>query len=407
MAAGSPLESILERLALALEGLGDGSHEPATVPYSLGQLLEIAVKHRASLLHLNVGNPPVLRINERLVPVGEHRLTRGDCRHLLGPVLSTEHRRSLDRGSEVDLCYSAAGTGFRFNLYLERGNLAASIRRLRTDIPRLEDLGLSGGVVEEALTEAAGLLLLTGHPRCGKINTLAAFLTYLNARRPSRIVSLEHPIQFWHQNLKATMVQREIGSDTSSFARAVEQAILQDPDILAVSEIPDRDTAELLVRAAAGGHLVIAAVDASSCVRALDRLVSHFRDDADLRVVKTLSRSLRLVICQTLAQRADGRGMIPAFEILDASDEVRQELRTARLGDLHWIMRTRGMQTLGRALSRLVETGQITQEEALQHIDDPSELERAEEPPESPLFGESALPPSQPAEDQTSLMSWL
>jgi len=399
VAADSALERLLERLCVALEGLSDGPSEPATVPYSLAQLLELAVQHRASLLHLNVGSPPMLRINERLRPIGQHRITRGDCHHLLSPVLSSENRRRLDRGEEVDFCHAAAGGGFRFNLYVERGQMGASIRRLRTDIPRLEDLGLSGGVVEEVLSENYGLIVLAGPPRCGKINTLAALLSYLNAHRPVRIVSLEQPIQFWHENLSGTMIQREIGSDTSSFARGVHQAVLQDPDVLALTELPDRDTAELVIRAAAGGHLVIAVLDASSCVRAVERLLGAFQDDPDMRVTKTLGRALRVVMCQTLVERADGRGVIPAFEILHNTDEVSQGLRSGRLDDLHLVMRTSGMQTLGRALSRLVDSGLVNREEALQYLDDPNELEVHQQ---VDYAAESAQ-----SEEETPLMSWL
>ncbi len=399
----SGLEGILERLTQVLEGLDEASREPSEVPYSLAQLLDLAVQHRASLLHLNVGSPPLLRINEQLVPIGEQRLTRGDCRHLLAPVMNRSHLQSLEGGKEVDLCHAAAGTGFRFNLYRERGEISASIWRLRTDIPRLEDLGLSGGLVEQVLAETSGLVLLTGHPRCGKINTLASLLSHLNLHRPARIVSLEQPIQFWHQNHKATMIQREVGSDTASFAHGVQQAVLQDPDILALSELPDRDTAELIIRAAAGGHLVLAVLDASSAVRAVDRLVGTFQDDPDPRVVKTLSRALRLVICQTLVQRVDGRGMIPAFEILFNNDEVRQEIRESRIDSLHWIMQNSGMQTLGKSLSRLVEVGLVSQEEALRHVEDPSELELPIEASSS-FEGSSS---SQASVEETPLMSWL
>lgn len=396
------LEGVLERLAQVLESLDETSNEPSEVPYSLAQLLDLVVQHRASLLHLNVGSPPLLRINSQLVPIGEHQITRGDCRHLLAPVMTRHHRQSLESGKEVDLCHAAAGTGFRFNLYRERGEIAASIWRLRTDIPRLEDLGLPNELVEQVLTESSGLILLTGHPRCGKINTLAALLAHLNQYRSARVVSLERPIQFWHQNLKATMIQREVGSDTASFAHGVQQAVLQDPDVLALSEMPDRDTAELVIRAAAGGHLVIAVLDASSSVRAIERLIGTFQEDPDSRVVKTLSRALRLVLCQTLVQRTDGRGMMPAFEILQNNDEIRQEIREGRVDNLHWIMQNSGMQTLGRSLSRLVEVGLVTQEEALHHVEDPSELDL---PTESTTSFETTTPQS--TEEETPLMSWL
>ncbi|HXE71670.1 MAG TPA: ATPase, T2SS/T4P/T4SS family [Candidatus Nitrosotenuis sp.] len=413
MREGQQLESILARLSSVLEDLADTSQAPGGMAYHVDRLLEMAVHHRATMLHLNAGAPPTLRINQDLVPVGEAPLSREQCRALIRQMLTPEQRRSMVGGQSLDFCYPAAGTGFRVNVYIERGQMAATVRRLRTDIPKLENLGLASTLVERVLQEQQGLLLLTGNPRCGKINTLAALLSWLNHRRRVRIVLLEHPIQFWHQNLQATVVQREVGSDVDSFAHGVRQAILQDPDVLALSDLPDGETADACVRAAAGGHLVLALLDAPSCVRAVDRLLVTF-EGGDGRRVKTLARALRAVVCQTLVARADGRGLLPAFEILDCTEEVRAELRGGQVTGLHHIMRQEGMQTLGRSLGALVRAGLVSRAEALRHVEDEEELELPEEPAlaapdflSGPTSGAVAATTPEFGEEETPLMSWL
>ena len=369
------MESVLTRLTSVLEGMGDGYLEHPAIPYNINQLLETAIDNRASMLHINVGSPPMLRINEQLVPIGEHQLTRGDCRKLLYPLLTREQREAIYSGLEIDGCFPSSGTGFRLNVYKERGNLSASIRRLRSDIPSLDSLGMSSSAIEQILMEPSGLVILTGAPRSGKLNTLAAMVSHLNSTRNARIISLEKPIQFWHQKAMSTVVQREIGIDTKSFAHGIQQAVVQDPDIIALTDVPDKETAEFVIRAAAGGHLVLAAIDASSCVRVLERLYKTFPpSDIYSKIISTLADSLRAVICQTSIFRGENSPALPVFEIMTNSEAVHRALQEGATERIPEIMRKENMQTLGRTLSSLVTAGTISREIALAHVSSPEDL---------------------------------
>lgn len=390
----SSMESVLNRLSAALEGIGDGFLEHPAIPYTINQLLETAIDNRASMLHINVGSPPMLRINDQLVPIGEHQLTRGDCQKLLHPLLTREQRSALYSGIEIDGCFPSSGTGFRLNLYKERGNLSASIRRLRSDIPSLDTLGLSGSAVEHVLTENSGLVLLTGMPRSGKLNTLAAFIAHLNATRNARIISLEKPIKYWHQKSLSTVVQREIGIDTRSFAHGLQQAVLQDPDIISLTNLPDRETAEFVIRAASGGHLVLAALDATSCTGALERLYNTFsRNEMGTKIISALAGTLKAVICQTLVPSADNSSVLPAFEIMIGSDAIRSNLRDGNIERLQDIMRDENMQTLGKALSSLVNSGAISQATAVEYLHSPEELSTAAQDGNHESDNDQSAPP--------------
>lgn len=403
MSIDEHLNATLERLSAAVEGLAEKSGTPK-LSFSLDQLLAVMVKHRGAFLHLNGGSFPMLRINHELVPVGEQAISPRECQALLSQVLHQEHLLALARGMEVGFGYALDGAGFRFHVYQERGLLGASIRRIRTDIPPLQQLGLSGSVVEKLLDQRQGLILLVGRPRCGKINTFAALIEHLNQQQRVRVVTLESPIQFWHESKKATIIQREVGVDTETYVHGVRQAVLQDPDILAVGELPDPETVEVAIQAAAGGHLVLAMMDAPSSVRAVDQIVEAFYQANDQRMMRQFARALKLVVCQHLVPRADGRGKLPAFEILENSNDVADSLSRGETSNLYSAMRDEGMQTLARHLSRMVDVGLVTREEASKLVEDPSELVFMEEQPSA------APPPPTPSilmDDDTPLMSWL
>ncbi|MBI3929416.1 MAG: Flp pilus assembly complex ATPase component TadA [Armatimonadetes bacterium] len=389
------LKETLARLTEAIQRLN--GEVASNLPYSLEQLLQVLIKHKGSFLHINCGCPAMLRINEDLVPIGEHILSAAECRTLLNSVLTPEQRKLQAQGQELDFNYMSEEGGFRFHVYLERGVPGASVRKLRTDIPRLVELGLSGGAVEKFLSQSQGLMLLTGTPRSGKINTFAAMVAYINKVRRVRIVTIEPKIQFWHQNEEGFVIQREIGSDTRSFRQAVMQAVMQDPDILAVGAIPDTETLEVLLQAAAGGHLVLAMLDAVNCARAVDELIAALQS-SDARMTVLLAHVLRLVVCQHLVGRADGRGLLPVMEILECIPEVQEMVARGSTTDLHQAMYSSGMQTVARHLSRMVEVGSVTLEEALKLVDR-DELEIQQVPAE--------LPTEARADEETPLMSWL
>lgn len=414
--AGDALEAsgsqpdLLVRILSALQ-LELGFDATNALPYSVAQLLGVAVKHGGNLLHLNPGSPPTVRMRDELVTIGSGALTREQCSHLVLSLLNPEQRRGLFGGRELNFTLQdAALGGFRLHAYLDRGCPAASLQQVITEVPRLADLGLSGGAVERFLNERSGLMLLTGRPRCGKINTFASLLTFINQNRKVRIVSIEPQIHIWHAPGQGTLIQREVGVDTGSFAAAIRQARHQDPDILAVGGIPDRESAEALIQEASSGRLVIALMDGANCANAVEQYTRAIYTE-DGRSLARLAHVVKLVVCQYLVNRSDGRGKAPAFEILEGTADVQRAVATADTSALYHIMRQEGMQTLGRHLTRLLEVGWITQDEALKHVD-ASELELAQ--PDD--YGEvtntyeeqASAAPVQPSLDEMApLMNWL
>ena len=403
---GSVLQELLNRMTILCDHFAESDSEAATVPYKLTQLLDIAVAHGASALNINVGSAPTLRINNMLSVVEGSPLSNADCRKLLKPVLTSYLRSQLVKEGHAETCIAGGGSGFKVHLFLERSHVCASFHRLRTDIPKLETLGLSGSLVENILEQPSGLILLTGLPRSGKINTLAALVSHINATRLARIVTLENPIQFWRYNQLSTILQREVGVDVPSFSTGVQQAIDQDADVLGISEIPDRETATFAIRAATNNKLVIAVLDATSPDRGLDRILSSFDDQERAKMAPIFANALRIVLHQTLVNRSDGRGVIPAFEILVNNDEIHEELKNGRTDKLAWIMQEHNMQTLGKSLSRLVSAGLVDKEEALHYLSDPSELQ-IDKDSLANLGDYDSEPVTDVDTNDTPLMSWL
>lgn len=403
---GSVLQELLNRMTILCDHFAESDSEAATVPYKLTQLLDIAVAHGASALNINVGSAPTLRINNVLSVVEGSPLSDADCRKLLKPVLTSYLRSQLVKEGHAETCIAGGGSGFKVHLFLERSHICASFHRLRTDIPKLETLGLSGSLVENILEQPSGLILLTGLPRSGKINTLAALVSHINATRLARIVTLENPIQFWRYNQLSTILQREVGVDVPSFSTGIQQAIDQDADVLGISEIPDRETATFAIRAATNNKLVIAVLDATSPDRGLDRILSSFDDQERAKMAPIFANALRIVLHQTLVNRSDGRGVIPAFEILVNNDEIHEELKNGRTDKLAWIMQEHNMQTLGKSLSRLVSAGLVDKEEALHYLSDPSELQ-IDKDSLANLGDYDSEPVTDVDTNDTPLMSWL
>ena len=370
--------------------------------FVLSDLLDELARLKGNFLHVNAGAPPTIRAGEQLLALTEELLTPTDCRSLARACLSPEQIKHCYSGQELDLNLIDGENGFRVHAYLERGCPALAIRRIRTDIPKLVELGLSGSSVENFLgAKDGGLMLLAGRPRSGKLNTYASLIQFINQQQSCRIVSVEPVVQFWHRSERSVVVQREVGSDTRSFSRAVRQAVQQDPDILCVGAIPDPETAEILLQAAAGGHLVVGILDSSSAVRAVESFLSAF-DPGNSRLRTLVSRVLRLVVCQHLVGRADGKGQDPAHEILECNRDVCEVIQRGELGEIHRLMDHFGMQTLGRHLSRMIEVGMVNYDDALKLVDVTQlEVSRPSQLKLAPPTSESDV------DDETPLMSWL
>ncbi|MGM9998614.1 MAG: type IV pilus twitching motility protein PilT [Candidatus Bruticola sp.] len=402
----SVLQELLNKITLLCDHFAESDGEASTVPYKLSQLLDIAVAHGASALNINVGSAPTLRINNMLSVVEGSPLNGADCHKLLQPVLSGYLKNKLTKDGHAETYIAGGGSGFKVYLFLERSHICASFHRLRTDIPKLETLGLSGSLVENILEQPSGLILLTGLPRSGKINTLAALVSHINATRLARIVTLEKPIQFWRYNQLSTVLQREVGVDVPSFIAGIQQAVNQDADVLGLSEIPDRETATYAIRAATSNKLVIAVLDATSPAQGIERILSSFDDKERAKIAPIFANALCIVLHQTLVNRSDGRGVIPAFEILVNNDEIHQELNSGKTDKLAWIMQNNNMQTLAKSLSRLVSAGLVYKEEALHYVTDPAELQIGKDSLDN-LGDYDSEPATGVDTSDTPLMSWL
>ncbi len=389
--------------------LGKLAYAPrVSLSFTLSKLLQITLSHKASYLHLTPGQTPIVRIGQSLVPVGDHILTPDDCLALLSPLLNNHQLSELHSGQEVDLFHTEHETCFRIQAFLGKSFTTASIRPLRTNIPSLQDLLLHGSPIQDFLdSKEPGLLILCGAPNSGKITTLAALIEHINKSKKNRIITIENLIQFWHKSEKSTVIQRELGVDTQNCSLAVRKAAQHDPDLLTVTNMPDKETFEAVVQAAAGGFKVIALFDGPNCVEVLRDFIQAFASNKEW-LLYLLSKSLRLMACQHLLKRKDTKGLIPAFEILQNFPSVEQAISNFDLASIPSIMRAEGMETLGQNLSHLIRYNMITKDQALKLVPE-SELDSnvSQEAQRLSIPTQESPPETSEVEFDDHLMNWL
>ena len=335
----------------------------------IDDLLRMTVAKGASDLHLKVGGVPVLRINGQLVPQDEmSAMTSQDMKQVFEEVTTDEQRRVFDSELELDFAYQFGDLGrFRINAYLQGGMISLACRPVRTKIPTIESLGLPE-VCKSLALKPSGLIVVTGPTGCGKSTTLAAMMDYLNERERRKVVTIEDPIEFVHQDKKCIFSQRELGIDTKSFANALKHALRQDPDVILVGEMRDLETMAAALTAAETGHLVLTTLHTPSAPQAIDRFIAMFPPHQQQQVRTQLSIALQGVLYQSLVPRIDGSGRIAAVEVMLATSAIRNLIREGKTYQLLNIIQTGaqfGMQTLDQALFTLCRNGIISQQEAL------------------------------------------
>lgn len=342
---------------------------------NITDLLQLLVESRASDLHLVTPGPPVLRIDGELVPQRQlPELSAEDIYRALAQLTDEEQRNIFAREMELDFALSLDGVGrFRANASVQRGATSLSFRVIRSRIPDFEELGLPEICKALALKEH-GLVLVTGPAGSGKSTTLAAMIEYLNNQRCRRVITIEDPIEFLHQNKKCFITQREVGADTKSFAVALKHALRQDPDVLLVGEMRDLETIATVLTAAETGHLVLTTLHTPSAPQAIDRTIDVFPSHQQQQVRIQLSTTLQAAIYQTLIPKANGSGRVVAVEVMIANDAIRNLIREAKTPQMANVMQTgfqHGMQTLDQALFDLYSRGLIHVEEAILRSRDP------------------------------------
>jgi len=347
----------------------------------LKSILARTVEIKGSDLHINAGVSPVVRVNGELEQLTDlPRLTPQDIEDMVYPILSPGQREMLEKELELDFSYSVPGVSrFRGNIMWQRGSLAVNFRVVAMNIPRFEDLGLPNAVVELSRLPR-GLVLVTGATGSGKSTTLAAIINMINEERALNIVTVEDPIEFLHSHKKSIIKQRELGSDTHSFAAALRHVLRHDPDVILVGEMRDNESIAIALTAAETGHLVFSTLHTQTASLAIHRIVDVFPEGARSQIRQQLADSLQGVIAQQLVPKVDGRGRVAAIELLLTNPAVKNLIRESKEHQLYTVMQTgrnMGMQTMDQALANLCLTGEITREMALAHAVDMVELERA------------------------------
>jgi twitching motility protein PilT len=350
----------------------------STSPPDLVALLAEAVQRQASDLHLHVGSPPLARVHGEILALGGAPLTAQACYYLIYSQLTEAQRTRCEAQKGLDFAIDIANLGrFRANAHYTRGALEAVFRHIPEQIPELEALGHRPAVAELCKREE-GLILITGITGAGTTTTLASMIQRISRTRSGVILTIEDPIEYGFAPAMSIIKQREVGPDVKSFSDGVQQALRQDPDVIVVGEMRDRETMQATLTAAETGHLVIGTLHTVDASGAVDRIVDIFPSEQQNQVLTQLSNGLVAVISQRLLPRADGQGRVLATETMIANAGIRACIRDRKphmiLGMIE-IGTHEGMNSLDESLASLVKTGQITLEEALIHTRDPERLQ--------------------------------
>lgn len=331
----------------------------------------------ASDIHLTVGLPTVIRVNGELQKYTD--LDDSVINRTILALLSAEQQKKLTEGQDIDFSFELKnGVRQRVNVYRQCGKLAASIRLLNAYIPTLEELRMPTSILDFA-KKRRGLVLVTGPTGAGKSTTLASVIDYINKNRACHIITIEDPIEYRYGQAKATIHQRELGKDVTSFADALRSALREDPDVILIGEMRDYETISLALTAAETGHLVFGTLHTSSAAQTVDRIIDACPLHAQEQVRSQLATIIQGIVAQSLIPRSDGKGRVAAVEVMIGTDAIKNLIRSNKIPQMESQMQasTRtGMSTLNDSLAQLYRSGMISYETALDYSTNASEMEK-------------------------------
>ena len=353
---------------------------PAASTVNLRMLLEEMIERDASDLHITAGERPKLRIDGDIVNSNtEDVLNPKETLQLAYSVLTENQKKRFEMEDELDFSFGIQNLArFRGNCFKQRGCVSIAIRQIPFNIRTFQDLGLPA-VVSRMAEKPRGLVLVTGPTGSGKSTTLAAMIDKVNREWQGHIITVEDPIEFIHRHQGCIVNQREVGSDTHSFANALKYALREDPDVILVGEMRDLETISAALTIAETGHLVFATLHTNSAAEAINRIIDVFPSHQQSQVRAQLAFVLEGIITQTLLPRARGRGRVMAAEILVITPAIRALIRDDKVHQIYSLMQSGkkyGMQTLNDALYQLYVAREVTEEECLRVSGDPNEFLR-------------------------------
>ncbi len=337
-------------------------------------LLRLVVDEGASDLHLSVGTPPAVRLNGRLLKLEVRPLTPEDTETLARAITSEANLQRVNQDGSVDFGFSFRDADrFRVSVYRERGNLALALRAVPKKMMSLEEIGMPPAV-RQLLDLPRGLILVTGPTGSGKTTSLASMLDVINATTDHHIITIEDPIEYFHQHQRGIVNQRELGVDVPSFADGLRRALRQDPDVILVGEMRDLETMETAITAAETGHLVFSTLHTTGAARTVDRIVDAFPEGSNEQIRVQLAANLKAVLSQLLLPRIDKPGRIAVFELMINTPSIAALIRdnkTFRITNDILTGSKYGMVSLETSLAQLYLDGIISYEQVMTKAQDP------------------------------------
>ncbi len=342
------------------------------------ELLKIAVEENASDLHITTYVPPRIRVDGRLKNIDHPPLQPSETQELIYSLLNDKQKKVFEEKWELDFSFGLKDLGrFRANVFKQKGAVAASFRRFLPQMWSFAQLGIPQRVVQ-LCSLPRGLILVTGPTGCGKSTTIACMLDYINHERDVHIVTVEDPIEYYFVPKRAIINQRELFTDTLSYANALRSVLREDPDVVFVGEMRDYETTEATLRVAETGHLTFSTLHTNSAPESISRIIDIFPSQYQSQVRVTLSMILEAVMTQTLLPRADGKGRVLAMEILIPNPAIRNLIRENKIHQIYSAMQMGqekfGMQTMNQSLASLYLRRIITYETAMSVTANPEEL---------------------------------
>jgi len=345
---------------------------------TLPHLLKAMLEHRASDMHITSGCPPVFRVHGQILKAKSNSLTPVDTKELCYSVLTDYQKAQFEEQKQLDFSFGIRDLArFRANVYFQRGAVAGAFRHIPFEIPRLSSLGLPPSV-EALLRRPRGLVLVTGATGSGKSTTLASMLDALNETEHLHIVTIEDPIEYIHSHRNCVINQREVGQDAKTFGLAMRAALREDPDVVLVGEMRDRETIETALTLAETGHLVMSTLHTNSAYQSITRMVQVFPSDYQDQIRLQLSMVLEGILTQALIERSDHQGRVLALELMVPNSSIRNLIRENKLFQIPSAMMIgqdhSGMITMNQSLSNLVRRRIISPDAALECSPDQEEL---------------------------------
>jgi len=348
--------------------------------FDIDAALRTLVEQEGSDLHVKVPSPPLTRVHGELAPLpGAEPLSPEHSEAALRQILTDPRLlEELEREGEVDFAYSIPGLSrFRVNAFRQRGSISIACRAIPFQVRTVEDLGLPP-VISRLADEQRGIILLTGTTGSGKSTTLAAMVDHINSRRARHVITLEDPIEYLHRDKRSIVNQREVGSDTESFARAMRRVLRQDPDVILIGEMRDEETVRTALAAAETGHLVLSTLHTLDATETVNRIIDFFPPHLQQQARVMLAATLRGVVGQRLVLRSGGQGRVAVCEVLVSTGRVQDLIlnptETGRLTEVISEGEYYGMQTFDQALLGHVMEGRIDEPTAFEYASSPHDF---------------------------------